>query len=211
MYKRNTLLLLGISLALLVGLFFLTKFIDKKVDDRFSNLSTESANKAQLQENNIPQKDTIAGNSDLFGEEAKAPGEAIPTFTIYNKQNKAFHLEDFSDRPVVLYFWASHSKSSTAGLSVMERFFQKHGNKVYFVIVDVVDGDKETRSKSDLFLQSKDYSFPIYYDLDGLCNEYYGKKVPLAIFFDKSGTAITYFNEQPTSNLMQSCFQKILN
>ena len=211
MYKRQTLLLLGISLVLLAGLFVLTRLVDKNVDNRFSDSSrveaTPQEQPAPQVENPVQKEDPLASSQD----ESLLTDISKPTFTIYNAQNQPYALDDFADRPVVLYFWASHSKSSTAGLAVMERYFQKHGRNVYFLVVNVVDGEKETRKTSDAYLASKDYSFPVYYDLDGLCNEYYNKKVPLAIFFGRDGSAVTYFNEQPTTDLMQRCFQKILN
>lgn len=221
MYKSKTFILLGLSLALLAGLFLFTRLVDRRVDNRFSGASqpqvapesnteqppkNEGTEQTPYENESTPENETLPENED--------PLESIQqvrNHIIYDNQNQPHLLESFVDRPVVLYFWASHNKASTAGLSVMETFFQQHGSQVYFLVVNVTDGEKETRETADAYLAENNYSFPIYYDLDGLCTEYYKKSVPLAIFFGSDGNAVTYFNEQPTSSLMERCFEKILN
>ena len=215
MYKTKTFILLGLSLALLACLFLLTRLVDQRVDDRFRDASkteaapepsTEQTPNSESTEQTPPEEETFPEDED--------PLESIQevrNHIIYDNQNQPHSLESFVDRPIVLYFWTSQSKASTAGLSVMETFFQQHGSQVYFLVVNVTDGEKETRETADAYLAKNNYSFPIYYDLDGLCSEYYKKSVPLAIFFGSDGNAVTYFNEEPTTSLMERCFEKILN
>lgn len=214
MNKAKTFLLLGLSLVLLAGLFLLTQFIDQQVDKRFSNVSqTENTPAPDTQQTPAGEssQETPPQTEDVPPEDPLLSIQEIREHIIYDTLNQPHNLEDFADRPVVLYFWASHSSASTSGLSVMETFFQKHGDKVYFLVVNVTDGEKETRQTADAYLADNTYPFPVYYDLDGLCNEYYKKKVPLAIFFGNDGKAKAYFNSKPTSNLMQTCLQEILS
>ena len=91
---------------------------------------------------------------------------AAPEFTVYDAEGQPVSLSDFSDRPIVLHFWASWNDQCREDLHVFEEAYQEYEQQVEFLMINMTDGSKETLETASAFLDRVQYSFPVYFDLD---------------------------------------------
>ena len=123
----------------------------------------------------------------------KPIGQKAPAVTFYDGSGNAVTLEAFKDKPVVLCFWASWATASESTLNLLAEQYVNYSQDVYFVVVCITDGTKETRETADAFLADKSYPFPVYYDLDGVCHASYKVSTkPTTFFLKKDNLAYAY-------------------
>ncbi|MGN1413151.1 MAG: TlpA family protein disulfide reductase [Anaerovoracaceae bacterium] len=91
---------------------------------------------------------------------------AAPEFTVYDAEGQPVSLSDFTDRPIVLHFWASWNEQCREDLQAFEAAYQEYGQQVEFLMINITDGSKETQETASAFLDRIPYSFPVYFDLD---------------------------------------------
>jgi thiol-disulfide isomerase/thioredoxin len=111
-----------------------------------------------------------------------------PDFTVYDLEGNAHKLSDFQGKPVLLNFWASWCGPCQMEMPDFQKFYETHGDKVNFVIVNLTDGQQETVESASAFIAEKGYTFPVYYDTDIDAAMKYGvSAVPVSYFIDAEG------------------------
>lgn len=72
-----------------------------------------------------------------------------------------------------------------------EDAINKYGDKVEFLMINLTDGQRETKEKAMKFLKDNDLEMDILYDLDySAANAYNIRGIPRTIFIDKGGNII---------------------
>lgn len=114
----------------------------------------------QLSKDHMPQEQS---NQQQEGQE-----ETIyaPNFTVYNDQGEKVSLFDLKGKPIILNFWASWCGNCEIEMPYFQAMYEKYGDDIHFVMVDMVDGQRETQELGREFIKKGGYTFPIYYDLD---------------------------------------------
>ena len=103
---------------------------------------------------------------------------------IFDKNKKEVKLSDFEGKPVILNFWATWCGYCLYELPDFENAFKEYGDDIQFVIVNTDDGIK----KGEKYINSKNYTFPTYYDLDYDAYFTYGlSSLPRTVAIDKDG------------------------
>ncbi len=117
---------------------------------------------------------------------------AAPDFTYYDKDGNALKLSDLVGKPVVMNLWASWCPPCRDELPIFEALHQEFGEDVTFLMLDLVDGQRETQEIGAKFVSDNGYTFPVYFDLDqeGAAT-YLGRYIPATIFIDKGGNLVT--------------------
>ena len=83
--------------------------------------------------------------------------------------------------------------------------YQELGEEVHFLMVNVTDGNRETFEIAKKFIDSSDYSFPVFYDLDLNAAITYGAySLPTTYFIDADGYAITMATGAISADLLQT-------
>lgn len=138
---------------------------------------------------------------------------AAPDFTVYDADGHAVHLSDFAGEPVVINFWASWCPPCKAELPDFEAAYQaneKDGAPVRFLMVDLTDGERETKETADAFLAENGYTFPVYYDLDYSAAYTYGiRSIPMTLFVDADGYIADDYVGQINAQTLQEGLDKI--
>lgn len=117
---------------------------------------------------------------------------AAPDFTVTDIDGNEYKLSDFFGKPIVLNFWASWCPPCKAELPDFEKVFGELGDEVSFLMVDLVDGQRETVTKGSEFIEESGYSFPVYYDTAQDAAYSYGiSSIPTTLFIDSEGYIIT--------------------
>ena len=179
MRKKAILLLCGASLVLLiVGASVLYRqFADRFDMDNLAGTDSTTQNQQSSQEN--------SGQ-----EQAK---QFPPDFTVVDATGREVKLSDFRGKPTVVNFWASWCGPCKSEMPDFESVWQRMGNDVHFLMVNMTDGHRETIDSAKEFMTDSGYHFPVYYDTQYSAAMAYGvSSLPTTYFFDAEGYAVAY-------------------
>lgn len=131
-------------------------------------------------------------------QESTAPEEQAqkktkaPDFTVLDMDGNAVKLSSFIGKPVVLNFWASWCPPCKTEMPEFNKVYQDVGQDIVFMMVDLVDGQRETKEKGAQYVQDQGYSFPVYFDINQEAAGKYGiMSIPTTMLIDKDGYIVT--------------------
>ncbi len=151
-----------------------------------------------LSENYKPESGNLSGVSseneeqpETENSEASKPAEDIimaPDFIVYDADGNAVSLSDFAGKPVVINFWATWCGYCVQEMPAFEKAAAEYGDEVIFMMINVTDGQSETKEDAMEFIAEKGYTFPVYYDTDLSATYAYGAySLPATGFITPSG------------------------
>ena len=142
--------------------------------------------------------DVATGNgpndSPGSGSDAGADVEktAAPDFTVADAAGGGVSLSDFLGKPVVLNFWASWCPPCKVEMPDFNTVYEEIGGEVAFMMVDLVDGRRETQKTGEKYVAEQGFTFPVYYDTTEEAAYVYGvSSIPTTVFIDRDGYIIT--------------------
>lgn len=139
--------------------------------------------------------------SETEGEKAPMPA---PDFTVYDIDGNPHKLSDFRGKPVLLNFWASWCGPCRSEMPEFQNFYEKYGQDVHFVIVNLTDGAQETVETASAYIAEGGYTFPVYYDSDIEAAYTYGvSAVPVSYFIDAEGNFVTWAQGALSADMLQ--------
>ena len=143
--------------------------------------------------------------------ETEEKGSEAPDFTVYDLEGNAYKLSDFRGKPVLLNFWASWCGPCQMEMPDFQKFYETHGDKVNFVIVNLTDGQQETVESASAFIAEKGYTFPVYYDTDIDAAMKYGvSAVPVSYFIDAEGYFVAWAQGAMDAQMLQQAMDMLL-
>ena len=117
------------------------------------------------QNSNVPEENKSEENSE-DAEQSETQQLKAFDFTVYNQEGEQVNLSDFFGKPIILNFWATWCPYCVQEMPVFEEYFNKYKDDIHFLMVDSVDGQRETKEKGEKFIKDNEYTFPVYFDLD---------------------------------------------
>ena len=140
----------------------------------------------KTQQENQLQKD-IADQSD-------AKNTSAPDFTVFDNQGREVKLSDFKGKPVVLNFWASWCPPCRSEMPHFNEVYTQAGEDMVFMMVDLVDGQRETQARGKAFINDQGYEFPVYFDNKQTAARTYGiSSIPTTYFINSKGTIVKVY------------------
>ena len=191
MKKNKTFILLAVLLVILIGGagFFYNKLISAYKTDTLTETSQAAENETESEETEDSQTSSEETDS---GENA---AETAPDFTMTNASGEEVKLSDFFDKPVVLNFWASWCGPCKSEMPHFEDAYQKYGEDINFVIVNLTDGARETVENASDFIEEQGYTFPLYFDTNTEGAMTYGTySIPVTYFIGADGVPVAQAN-----------------
>lgn len=191
MKKNKTFILLAVLLVILIGGagFFYNKLISAYKTDTLTETSQAAENETESEETEDSQTSSEETDS---GENA---AETAPDFTMTNASGEEVKLSDFFDKPVVLNFWASWCGPCKSEMPHFEDAYQKYGEDINFVIVNLTDGARETVEAASDFIEEQGYTFPLYFDTNTEGAVTYGTySIPVTYFIGADGVPVAQAN-----------------
>ena len=191
MKKNKTFILLAVLLVILIGGagFFYNKLSSAYKTDTLTETSQTTENETESEETEDSQTSSEETDS---GENA---AETAPDFTMTNASGEEVKLSDFFDKPVVLNFWASWCGPCKSEMPHFEDAYQKYGEDINFVIVNLTDGTRETVENASDFIEEQGYTFPLYFDTNTEGAVTYGTySIPVTYFIGADGVPVAQAN-----------------
>ena len=191
MKKNKTFILLAVLLVILIGGagFFYNKLSSSYKTDALTETSQAAENETDSEETEDSQTSSEETDS---GENA---AETAPDFTMTNASGEEVKLSDFFDKPVVLNFWASWCGPCKSEMPHFEDAYQKYGEDINFVIVNLTDGARETVENASDFIEEQGYTFPLYFDTNTEGAMTYGTySIPVTYFIGADGVPVAQAN-----------------
>ncbi len=120
-------------------------------------------------------------------------GIAAPDFTVYDEKRNPVKLSDFFGKPIVLNFWASWCPPCKAEMPELNSQYLELGDKVHFLMIDLVDGEWESMETGAAYIQQQGYEFPVFFDLtQEAAMEYQISSIPVTYFINAQGQLVTH-------------------
>jgi len=139
----------------------------------------------------INKTDMSAGNTDPAPVSQDSSRVKAPDFTVVNADGNMIKLSDMLGKPVVLNFWASWCPPCRSEMPDFDKVYQDLGDSVQFMMVDVTDGNQETKESGETYVMSQGYTFPVFYDTNQDAAGKYGiRAIPTTFFIDSEGYII---------------------
>lgn len=195
MKKYGKLIMAAVALVVLIGaahILYANLTESYQPDSPLQYISQETRDgemeEADLENENIEEAEAGSGEA-----ESAAPENAnrAPDFAMIDYEGQSKDLHGFFGRPIVLNFWASWCGPCKAEFPDFQKAYEKYGDTVEFLMVNMTDGMRETKEKASAFVQDGGYTFPVYFDaLQSAAYTYSVYSLPTTYFINASGELV---------------------
>lgn len=97
-------------------------------------------------------------------------------------------LDELKGKPIVLNFWSSNCGPCKREMPEFQSYYERYGDRIEFVMVDVIGFNGETRAQAMRFIEQSGYDFPVYFDTFGDASRAYDlNSVPRSFFITARG------------------------
>lgn len=112
-------------------------------------------------------------------------------FTVTTLDEEEFVLSSYEGKPMVLMFWRSDVGDAIESLNTLNSAYEKYGEKIDFVCIDVSVEEPSSRKEVKDYLEANNIKVDMYYDVNNdAILSYNVSYVPSVIFMDKNRNVI---------------------
>lgn len=143
-----------------------------------------------------PQNNTAAAPAPGSQNTAKQPAPRIEKdtrpkadgFTVQSAGGKSVKLSNFFGKPIVVNFWASWCPPCRSEMPHFNKAYADYKGQITFLMVDLVDGQRETVNSGQNYINNEGYTFPVYFDTKQSASYAYRiQSIPMTLFIDSGG------------------------
>lgn len=140
--------------------------------------------------------------------------ESMPEFPFTDSQGKEFQISNFFGKPLVVVFWASWCEDCQEQMPHMKDYMDiaaEYG-EVQFLLINRLDGEKETRETAETYFANLGVNTALYYDEGGIAFNRLGmQNIPTTYFIDANGILVDWSSSQMvTEGEFESYLQNLM-
>ena len=138
--------------------------------------------------------------------------ELAPDFAVQDASDGVWKLSDFrGKKPVVLNFWSSTCPPCMEEMPLFQKYWEKYGDQVEFMIVNLTDGYNDTFASAMEVVTENGYMFPVYFDTAGEGAAAYSvRSIPMTFFVGERGVIVSEHLGMLTEQTLEAGIQGIL-
>ena len=137
--------------------------------------------------------------------------EPTPEMIVYDLEGNPFKLSDVQGKPVILNFWATWCGYCKMEMPDFEEKYQEYGDEIHFAMVNVTDGAQETVEKASGYVSEQGFTFPVYYDTDGMAAMRYNLSgLPVTYLLNAEGEIVAWQQGMLTADTLQKGIDMLL-
>ncbi|MDF2987971.1 MAG: Peroxiredoxin [Eubacterium sp.] len=131
-------------------------------------------------------------------------------FTVLNNKGEPVKLSDFFGKPIVVNFWASWCPPCRSEMPHFDKAYSDYKDKVNFLMVDLVDGQRETVEIGQDYIAGEGFAFPVYFDTDQeAAFAYMIQSIPTTLFIDSQGNIVKKYTGAMDEETLKGYLEKI--
>ena len=158
----------------------------------------------------------IAGTAQT--DESTAPGDTqaddsseAPNFYFTDYEGNRVMLASFEGKPLILNFWASWCGPCKSEMPDLEEAYKTYGDQIHFIMLNLTDGSIETVEKAKAYMESQDYTFPVYFDTQQYGAYFFSvNAIPVTYFIDAQGNVAGMYAGSMDANILQQGIDLLL-
>lgn len=137
-----------------------------------------------------------AADTQETTEETAEPEKIMAVdFAVEDAAGEQVNLLSFVGKPIVLNFWASWCGPCKSELPDFQAAYEKYGEEIEFVLVNMTDGVRETKEIAANYMEEQGFTLPVYYDTAQEAAYTYGVySLPTTYFIAKDGEIVAGAN-----------------
>ena len=182
--RIEKLCIIGIIIALLVFAVCAKMLLREQKNGKDNALGT-----GVDADDNAEKEDTLADEIIYYPSQIQI-NETIPELTFYDEDGVEIKISDFRGKNVILLFWTSWCKYCKEEFQNMQEYSKllEGYDDVEFILLNKLDGEKETKEQALTFLKENNIPFTTYFDEDlTIFNSLGIKIVPTMLGIDSEG------------------------
>lgn len=114
--------------------------------------------------------------------------ELATNIKVYDRDNNIVNLLDYKGKPIVVNFWATWCGYCIEEMPYFQEATNEYKDNVEILMVNITDGNRETKEKAQRFLSDNNLELNELYDLDlDAMSKYSLYSLPMTLFIDKEG------------------------
>lgn len=209
MKNKKILWILAVFVILIVGATVLYRNLSKNYAEQ------ENENEVEQQASITPtpgSEDSSNNTTEPSITDTPEP-EIYPAidFTMKDIDGNSISLSDYYGKPIVLNFWASWCGPCKSEMPEFNKVYLDLKDDVNFLMVDLVDGSRETIKKGSKFVEDNSYEFPVFFDVDQEGAYYYSvMAIPSTIIIDKDGNIANYYQGAISESVLKKELDALL-
>lgn len=138
--------------------------------------------------------------------------QQLPDFKLTSPDGRELSISSFSDKPLLIVEWASWCPECRNQLPAIQKMYEKYGEQVHFVLINLIEPDKETTETAYRYITQGEYTFPYYYDMDqSAADALQVQTIPSMFFVDKQGqikkVLVNHTSEDALENELKELLQ----
>lgn len=155
-------------------------------------------------------KDTTKESSEIINNTNIA--ENYNDFTIYDKEENEIKLSNFEGTPRLILFWKTSVNDSVEMLKIINSYYEEYKDKVTILVVSESDGVTESIKSVEKYLELKEISMPVYYDLNSDASLVYNiTELPTMISIDENNNIINTKTGVISEDALEANLDLLLN
>lgn len=136
----------------------------------------------------VANQSQTSSTSNLENRALELNAQQLPEFKLTSPDGRELSISSFSDKPLLIVEWASWCPDCRNQLPIIQKMYEKYGDQVYFVLINLIEPEKETTETADRYITQGEYTFPYYYDMDqSVADALQVQTIPSMYFVDKQG------------------------